>query len=103
MRGIAKRLATVTSKSPHIQTGFTKRSERKMVELSGYRPPSPGRLTGAFSRLSLDFILFARTPRSVAYRALQILYLARPSNRAFVPARLCDRRAEWFGPTLCVR
>jgi len=74
-----------------------------MVELSGYCPPSPRNLTGAFSRLSFEFFLFDRTPRSVAYRSLQILYLARASNHAIVPARICDRKAEWFGPTLCVR
>ena len=75
----------------------------KLVELSGYRPPSPGRLTGAFSRLSFGFVLIERTPRSAAYRSLQILCLARASNHARVPARVCDRRAEWFGPTLRVR
>ena len=74
-----------------------------MVELSGYRPPSPGRLTGAFFRLSFDFVLFGRTPRSEAYRSLQILDLARASNHAPVPARVDDRKAEWFGPTLRVR
>ncbi len=74
-----------------------------MVELSGYRPPSPGRLTGAFSRLSFGFDLIERTPRSVAYRSLQILNLARASDRARVPARVYDRSAEWFGPTLRVR
>jgi hypothetical protein len=74
-----------------------------MVELSGYRPPSPRNLTGAFSRLSLEFVLIERTPRSVAYRSLQILSLARASNRALTPARVCDRSAEWFGPTLRVR
>jgi hypothetical protein len=75
----------------------------KMVELSGYRPPSPRSLTGAFSRLSFEFVLIERTPRSVAYRSLQILDLARTSNHASVPARVYDRKAEWFGPTLCVR
>lgn len=75
----------------------------KVVELSGYRPPSPRCLTGAFSRLSFGFVLIERTPRNAAYRSLQILNLARASNRARVPARICDRSAEWFGPTLCVR
>ena len=75
----------------------------KLVELSGYCPPSPRNLTGAFSRLSLGFVLVERTPRSAAYRSLQILYLARASNHALAPARVCDRSAEWFGPTLCVR
>jgi hypothetical protein len=57
-----------------------------MVELSGYCPPSPRRLTGAFSRLSFEFLLIERTPRSVAYRSLQILDLARASNHASVPS-----------------
>jgi hypothetical protein len=74
-----------------------------MVELSGYCPPSPRSLTDAFSRLSFEFFLIERTPRSAAYRSLQILDLARASNQARVPARVFDRRAEWFGPTLCVR
>ncbi len=74
-----------------------------MVELSGCCPPSPRRSTGAFSRLSLEFFLIERTPRGTAYRSLQILFLARPSDHARVPARVCDRKAEWFGPTLCVR
>ena len=74
-----------------------------MVELSGYCPPSPRSLTGAFSRLSFDFVLIGRTPRSAAYRPLQILFLVRASNQALVPARVRDRKAEWFGPTLCVR
>ena len=65
-----------------------------MVELSGYCPPSPRSLTGAFSRLSFEFFLFDRTPRSVAYRSLQILYLTRASNHAIVPARVYDRKAE---------
>jgi len=75
----------------------------ELVELSGYCPPSPSSLTGAFSRLSLEFVLIERTPRSVAYRSLQILVLARASNHARVPARVDDRKAEWFGPTLRVR
>jgi hypothetical protein len=74
-----------------------------MVELSGYCPPSPSNLTGAFSRLSFGFVLIERTPRSVAYRSLQILSFARPSNQSSVPARVCDRKAEWFGPTLRIR
>lgn len=74
-----------------------------MVELSGYCPPSPRSPTDAFSRLSFGFVLIERTPQSAAYRSLQILFLARPSNHASVPARVCDRSAEWFGPTLCVR
>ena len=75
----------------------------KLVELSGYCPPSPRRLPGAFYRLSFSFFLFDRTPRSVAYRSLQILYLVRASNHAHEPARVYDRKAEWFGPTLRVR
>jgi len=74
-----------------------------LVELSGYCPPSPESLTGAFSRLSFEFSLIARTPQSGAYRALQILYLVRASNHALAPARVIDRKAERFGPTLCVR
>ncbi len=76
---------------------------KKLVELSGCCPPSPSGLTGAFSRLSFGFVLIERTPRNVAYRSLQILVLARTSNHAHVPARIDDRRAERFGPTLRVR
>jgi hypothetical protein len=76
---------------------------KNLVELSGYCPPSPKSLPGAFSKLSFDFDLFARTSRSGTYRALQILDLVRPSNHANVPARVYGRSAEWFGPTLRVR
>jgi hypothetical protein len=74
-----------------------------MVELSGYCPPSPKSLTGAFSKLSLDFDLFVRTSQSGTYPTRQILDLVRASNHARVPARVDDRSAEWFGPTLRVR
>jgi hypothetical protein len=74
-----------------------------MVELSGCCPPSPSNLTGAFSRLSLEFFLIERTPRGAAYRSLQILVLARAPDHAPVPARVCDRSAKRFGPTLRVR
>ena len=74
-----------------------------LVELSGYCPPSPKSLTGAFSRLSFEFYLFRRTPQSGAYRRPQILYLVRASNHAIVPARVFGRIAERLGPTLCVR
>jgi hypothetical protein len=60
-------------------------------------------LTGAFSRLSSDFSLIARTPQSGACRALQILYLVRASDHARVPARVFGRNAERLGPTLRVR
>ena len=74
-----------------------------LVELSGYCPPSPKSLTDAFSRLSFDFDLLFRTSQSGTYRLQQILYLVRPSNHANVPARIYGRKAERFGPTLCVR
>ena len=48
-----------------------------MVELSGYCPPSPKSRTNAFSRLSFEFNLLERTPRSRAYHSQQILCLAR--------------------------
>ena len=76
---------------------------KKLVELSGCCPPSPSGLTGAFSRLSFDFSLIARTPQSGACRALQILFLVRASDRAHVPARVFGRNAERLGPTLRVR
>jgi len=68
-----------------------------LVELSGYCPPSPKSLTGAFSRLSFEFFLFRRTPQSGAYRRPQILCLVRASNHAIVPARIYGRRAERIG------
>ena len=74
-----------------------------MVELSGYCPPSPKSLTGAFSKLSFDFDLLARTSQSGTYRTQQILCLARRSDQAVAPARIFGRKAERFGPTLCVR
>ena len=74
-----------------------------LVELSGYCPPSPKSLTGAFSKLSFDFDLLGRTSQSGTYRTQQILDLVRASNHARVPARFCGRSAERFGPTLCVR
>jgi len=85
-----------------LRIGFTERG-KNLVELSGCCPPSPESLTGAFSRLSFEFSLIARTPQSGAYRALQILHLVRASDRARVPARVCGRNAERFGPTLRVR
>ena len=81
----------------------TRKISRVLVELSGYCPPSPKSLPGAFSKLSFDFGLLARTSQSGTYRAQQILDLVRPSNHASVPARVYDRRAERFGPTLRVR
>jgi hypothetical protein len=75
----------------------------ELVELSGYCPPSPKSLPGAFSKLSLDFGLLARTSRSGTYRAQQILDLVRASDQATAPARVVDRSAERFGPTLRVR
>jgi len=74
-----------------------------LVELSGYCPPSPKSLTGAFSKLSFDFDLLAGTSQSGTYPSQQILDLVRPSNHAFAPARVIGRKAEWFGPTLRVR
>jgi hypothetical protein len=75
----------------------------ELVELSGYCPPSPKSLTGAFSKLSFDFDLLGRTSQSGTYRTQQILYLVRASNHARVPARVYGRSAERFGPTLRVR
>ena len=74
-----------------------------LVELSGYCPPSPKSLTGAFSKLSFDFDLLGRTSQSGTYRTQQILNLVHRSNHAVVPARVYGRKAERFGPTLCVR
>jgi hypothetical protein len=71
-----------------------------LVELSGHCPPSPKSLPGAFSKLSFDFYLLTRTSRSGTYRAQQILVLERSSDRASAPARVDDRFAERFGPTL---
>ena len=36
----------------------------ELVELSGNRPPSPRSRTSAFSRLSFEFVLSARTSRN---------------------------------------
>jgi hypothetical protein len=54
------------SEHPHGFQTMDLGNTEKMVELSGYCPPSPGRLTGAFYRLSFGFFLFDRTPQSAA-------------------------------------
>lgn len=71
-----------------------------VVELSGYCPPSPKSRTNAFSRLSFEFDLLERTPRSRAYHSQQTLYLAYAPSQSRMPARVHDRKAKWFGPTL---
>jgi len=78
------------------ESGFTEHSG-KLVELSGYCPPSPKSLVGAFFRLSFDFDLLERTPQSTAYRSQQILNLARTSNHAYVPARIYGGSPKWLG------
>ncbi len=74
-----------------------------LVELSGYCPPSPRSLNGAFSRLSFDFSLLERPPQSAVYRSQQIVCLVHASDHSREPARVYGRRAERLGPTLCVR
>lgn len=89
--------------SSRTSTGTARRALRnsaqglELVELSGCCPPSPRSPTGAFSRLSSEFVLSGRTPRNRACRSPQILDFARASDRVRSLARVCDRKAERLG------
>ena len=73
-----------------------------LVELSGYCPPSPKSLTGAFSRLGFEFYFFdGRLKAGLIVDCRSFISYERRITRTYQPE--FGRIAERLGPTLCVR